>query len=182
MDRRLFLGIAPDEATSQQLRRYAALAQERVEASWIPEESWHITQYFFGAVQEEVLPNLRAMLRLIIRPFQPFGLEFEAFALAPPGRAPRMVWAQYRKQPDFRLLSSRIDEAYRPIQPLHQAWRSPLPHLTLARLQAPPARPLPYPEAGGRPGRLPVRELILWESELRPEGSVYTPLDRYRLG
>jgi 2'-5' RNA ligase len=152
-----------------------------VDARWIPEESWHLTQYFFGAVAEEVLPNLRAAVQLTVKQFRTFELEFESFTLAPPGQAPRMIWARYARHPAFLQLAARIDAVYRPVQPWHQARRSPLPHLTLARLQAPPERPLPYPEAGGRPGRLPVRELILWESELRPQGAVYTPLDRYLL-
>ena len=147
---------------------------------WVPPAHWHVTVHFLGAVPEEMLPNLLALMQVGLRDAEAFALPFEGYVLAPKPREARMVWARYGRVAAFRALVQGVQRLCAPVAPLPQAPRkSPVPHITLARLR-PPAMGLVL-TSGPPPPDLPVRELVLWHSTLQPEGAVYTELGRWPL-
>ena len=181
---RLFLGIdLPTEmrhSLESYTRRHAGLPGIR----WTATENLHLTTVFLGNVATEMLPNLVSLLQVALRDIPPFEMRFARIRLAPKARDPHMIWAQFEKQETWLRAVRQVHALYEQIQPQGEGERrnSPIPHITLARLR-------PYCEIKQLnlgffpdPTVLPVREMILWQSELSPAGAQYTVVERLGLG
>jgi len=179
--KRLFLGIPLPEEALQALRHFRQQHAHLRGLRWVPDENLHITLYFFGAVPALQVHNLREMIQARLHEQQAFELKFRAYALAPRPREPRMIWARFDKHPSFTALVGQLDQAYQQIHTNQFNRKSPIPHITLARLKHfTQAREvdlgLPF-----SPTILPVKELCLWESQLHPSGARYEALARFAL-
>ncbi|MDX2247873.1 MAG: RNA 2',3'-cyclic phosphodiesterase [Bacteroidia bacterium] len=178
--RRLFLGIALSGEVLSNLVKWRNTNPILSGIRWIPPQNLHITVYFFGNVPEERMENLISLIAIGLKNIPCFDLEFDRYVYAPHPREARMIWARYKKMQVFRDLATRIHELYLQISPQQQR-KSPIPHITLARLQdfSDPAKI--DLKSSLSPRILSVKELILWESSLRPEGSVYEVISRFPL-
>lgn len=179
---RLFLGIPIPPEIVQTLYDFQETMPFQSGISWVKPRNFHITVYFFGAVPTERLDNLQAMLEIGLKRFRPFDLSFDRYVLAPKPSEARMIWARYRKAGAFRAMVQFIHQLYEQIEPSVQARKSPIPHLTLARIKQKDKIPHGTWWDGPTPPKvLPVNELVLWESKLLPEGPEYSVLRRYKL-
>ncbi|MEM6346076.1 MAG: RNA 2',3'-cyclic phosphodiesterase [Bacteroidota bacterium] len=179
---RLFLGIPIPPEISQTLYDFQENMPFQSGINWVKPRNFHITVYFFGAVPTERLDNLQVMLAVGLRRFQAFELSFDRYVLAPKPSEARMIWARYRKAGVFRALVQFIHSLYTQIEPSVQARKSPIPHLTLARIKQKEKTPQgPWWDGPTPPPKLSVNELVLWESTLFPEGPEYSVLRRYKL-
>ncbi|MEL6255124.1 MAG: RNA 2',3'-cyclic phosphodiesterase [Bacteroidota bacterium] len=178
---RLFLGIPIPSSIKEELD-YFKLAQNKYEGlGWTAEEKLHITAYFFAEVAEEMLDNLKSLLFIALKKQERFELKFEQFVLAPPRQAPRMIWARFKKSEDFLSLHEEVHFLYSQIEKSIQRRKKPIPHITLARLkEQAPKETLDY-QLNLNCGNIVVDRLILWQSTLRPAGSVYEALEEYPL-
>ncbi len=176
MEQRLFLGIPLDRATRQVLTQTHGIQTPGLR--WIPPENLHLTLYFFGAVPIEMTDNLYALLDLALAEGEGFTLTFDRYVLAPKPRSPRMIWARYHKHEAFRALVQQLHALYQQIDPSIQMRKSPIPHVTLARLREwdgsgwPLGIPAPPP--------LPVKHVVLWQSTLTPKGAQYEVKKRWK--
>ena len=201
-EKRLFLGIPAPEGIFQPLQSLRQALEAQSGIRWVKAENLHVTVFFFGQVAEEMIPNLIEMIRATLREFAPFELIFDQFVPAPKARKPRMIWARYHKTETFRLLVNRITDLYAQIQPRQQQRKSPVPHITVARLRAEVA--VRHSEVSNskesevsnskREGAgsalslsavqhfrvlhsaaptFQVERLVLWSSDLQPGGAVY---------
>jgi len=172
------LGIPIDTASRTRLEELVAAQPPVSGVRWLPGANWHVTVHFLGAVPEEMLPNLLALMQVGLRDREVFSLGFEGYMLAPRGQAPRMIWARYQRHPAYRALVQEVQQLCAPVVPPPQApRRNPMPHITLARLRQPVAPVLPSVPLPD----LPVDQLVLWASDLRPSGAQYTELGQWRL-
>lgn len=180
-DLRLFLGIAAPEKIKSPIADLKAQNDRLQGVRWVPPENLHVTAYFFGNVKEEMLPNLVAMIREGVRDIGSFTLTFRDFYLAPKASQPRMIWTRYHKAEAFRHLVQRITFLYEQIDPHLQTRKSPVPHITIARLKN--WRERHYVELGVEVNNpdFTVDELVLWRSKLTPKGAVYSEMARFRL-
>lgn len=177
---RWFLGVALDASTVDTIRRCQAAQPDEGRLRWIPERNWHITLYFFGDVHVDMGDNLRALLSLGLRDVPPFTLEFDRYCLAPKPSEPRMIWARYQKQGPFRGLVQQLHQLYVQIDPTQQIRKSPIPHVTLARLRDwTPDISLNLEQPAPPP--LTVDTAILWHSQRTPQGVVYEEVQRWPL-
>ncbi|MDX1909467.1 MAG: RNA 2',3'-cyclic phosphodiesterase [Bacteroidia bacterium] len=177
--RRLFLGIPPEPSMVHTYEAWRAPVEAHPGVKWTPPEQLHITVYFFGAVPEARLDNLKALLGYGLRAHRPFELRVQGYDWAPPGQEPRMIWVRYQKTEAFRQLAMDIHRMYVQIEPAIQMRHSPVPHMTLARFTSPLAMTLPVRPA--MPAQLRVSRLILWESVRSPDGTRYEEIARFLL-
>jgi 2'-5' RNA ligase len=179
---RAFLAIDPDPAA----RRAAAvlaqqLAGELPRVRWVRPEGYHVTLRFLGQVDPAALPPLVTAVRAAVARLAPFELRLGAVGFFPSPRRPRVVALALAPEAPLLALAARVEGAVRSLgfpaegRPFHA-------HLTLGRPQG--GGPRPPLEGGGAEAlaRFAVREVVLFRSELRPEGSRYTPLERLPLG
>lgn len=151
--------------------------------TWVRAESIHLTLHFLGNVALKTLEALKPELDGVAARIPCPRLEIRRLGCFPNDKAPKVLWIGVAR-PDPALLD--LQRTLIPI--LEKAGLTPErgrpyhPHLTLARIKSMRgvrglmdvvASHRAYDAGECRPG-----ELILFKSELQPEGAVYTPLHR----
>src|SRR5208283_736643 len=182
---RAFLAIDLPES----LRPGLALAQGELKKSqadvrWVPPGNIHITLKFFGNLPDAEVPPIIAAARQAASQQAPLSLAVSGAGAFPSSRSPRVVWLGLGG--DLLPLSQffhRLEKAFAQLgyPPEGRAFN---PHLTLGRVRSPEGRAqlsraleklvVDWP-------RFPVREIILYQSVLSPQGSTYTPLEVIKL-
>lgn len=163
----------------------AALRQAGVRARWVRPGQFHFTLKFLGEIPAPQVEAARAAVARAVAGVGPFDLEIAGLGAFPRPGAARVLWAGCGEggarliQLAF-LVESALVAAGFPPEP-----RPFTAHLTLGRLPAGGSTPevTGALRRSGRPsfGRQAVTEVVLYRSDLRPGGPVYTPLSRYPL-
>jgi 2'-5' RNA ligase len=177
----LAVEIGPDA------RRAAAVAARRLarevrgrEVRWARPETYHLTLRFLGEIAEEQAVPLAARVAETVADLAPFELTLGALTAFPSPRRPRVVAVTVEPEAPLLALARRVEAAV-----IHAGLpgeeRGFRPHLTLGRV-----RDRAHPDLGAaepiasKPFR--VAEVVLFASDLRPDGAVHTPLERIALG
>lgn len=187
---RAFVAIEPGKAARTALEalqdRLAAAAPRRA-VRWVRPAQCHLTLRFLGNVPPDRLPELEQRLTETAAACPAFSLALAGPGAFPTPAAPRVLWVGLRGDLEaLAALARRVDTAAADLGD-HQEEREFHPHLTLGRVvdrDARVARALSELLACTRPpppADWPVREFILFRSELRPEGAVYSVLASFAL-
>ncbi|MEO6198081.1 MAG: RNA 2',3'-cyclic phosphodiesterase, partial [Dehalococcoidia bacterium] len=161
-----------------QLQRDPTLARLR----WVRPEGIHLTLKFLGETPATQQPVIEAALRKAIQGVSPFQLALGHLGAFGSKQSPRVLWIDIAGDTDpLAQLQQQVEAHISPIG-FPRETRRFSPHLTLARVPQEHARavapalaaaihPVPVPTA-----TMPVREVSLMQSDLRPGGAVYTRL------
>jgi 2'-5' RNA ligase len=147
---------------------------------WVRPENLHVTLRFLGDIDPARVAPLAAHVRAQTEAIAPFALRLGVLAAFPPGRRPRVVVLELAPEAPLAALAAGVERGVvaAGCSPEARTFRG---HLTLGRVReggAPPALAgLAVP-----PAVFDVTESVLFESELHPSGSRYTPLERVPLG
>jgi RNA 2',3'-cyclic 3'-phosphodiesterase len=192
-------------------RAALALAAERLEASW-PELKWtrpegyHITLAFLGEIDGKSVECAKAAIDAAAAA-RPVDLVFEGLGGFPPHGPWRVVVAMAEDDGASAVVHRLVNEALARhertagVGPLNPEWpdgKPFRPHVTLARVGGPgaggrqgPGGPhgprelealLGEAERKALSGSWTLDRCVLYKSELRPSGAVYTELKTVRLG
>lgn len=179
--KRIFVGIAVDEALNQAIDKFVVGAFRAVQEAppkWVPRENRHITCVFIGNATDEQIVEVRAALRGVASQTRPFELATECVCYF--GKSKNMLWMKLKPEPLFDDLVARIRNELKTIAPFDIEHRPQTPHITLARL-AKASTDLPSPPKIDVSLKAPVHRLLLWQSVTGGQHSVYTPLDQFEL-
>lgn len=144
---------------------------------WTRPESVHLTLHFFGDSSTVDLEKIRASMLSVRLRERRFQVELLAMGAFPDRRRPRVVWLGLTpEEPLCALQHACEDELIRvgiPAEP-----RAFAPHLTIGRFRehGPDLTALLAAQANRSIGRLPVEQLVLYESQLLPGGAEHIPL------
>ncbi len=158
------------------------------EARWTQPEGTHLTLKFLGEVGQSQVAAIQAELDKLAQGFQPFEIALGSIGAFPRWRAPRVIWVGIRESEILRQLHRDIETAIAPLGfPTEN--RSFKAHLTLARLAGENWSAALQERVAGYREPAPgltwlLNEIVLFKSELRPTGAVYTPLQvsRFKTG
>ncbi len=185
---RVFVASAIDEAAREQLARaQAKMKLLGAGISWVAPSNIHLTLAFLGDVFDNQVKTIRAALAGVAAGHGPCSLAIQGLGFFGSPLAPKIIWAglQGALQPLMALqaaLAAGLAAAgFRPDtrKPFH-------PHLTLGR-----ARPRRQTReladhiqrlAAAPFGRLEIRQILLIQSHLTPQGPVYSLLGEHPLG
>lgn len=149
---------------------------------WVSPERIHITVRFLGSTPLDKLEPLAGHLDRIAEQHAPFTLELDSLGCFPNERRPRVIWVGVAGQ------TRRLEDLQRDIEQMvvDMGWeperRDFHAHLTLGRVKDKSARvDLPWGQRVA-PATIPVQEVHLFESELRPNGPLYTRRHSSSLG
>ncbi len=178
---RLFVGIDVPYQMRRNLELLLELLKPKARISWSPLTNLHVTTKFIGEWPEQRLEEIKNALRAVTPP-APLKLGIRGLGWFPNPHNPRVFYVAVQAGPELAALAKAADEACAAlgIEPETRAYH---PHLTLARIREP--QPLTEPEAGHRAiaqrrlRRLDRQRLHLYQSQLRPGGSIYTKLESY---
>ncbi|MCB2067573.1 MAG: RNA 2',3'-cyclic phosphodiesterase [Erythrobacter sp.] len=172
---RLFVALSPPVAIGDAL---LDLQEGVAGARWSDADNLHLTLRFVGEVGPHTLRDLATALADVR--FDPFALTLAGVGhFAGKGRS-TAIWAGVQPSAELDLLQMRVEMACRRAG-LPPETRRFAPHVTLAWLNSGSA------QIGGwlaRHGTLrlpawPVAHMALYESDLTPNGPVYSELCRF---
>jgi RNA 2',3'-cyclic 3'-phosphodiesterase len=184
---RSFLAFSlPAEIRSVVEQVHEGLKGASRDVKWVRPASVHLTLVFLGSVDEEEVPALSGAVRGVCEGFGPFRLAVRGTGLFPNPRRPRVIWLGL--EGDVERMGGLRDALQEVLEPfgIERERRPFRPHLTLGRFR----------KGGFMDDRLAsamdgwtevespactLTELVLFKSDLRRGGAVYTELDRFPL-
>jgi 2'-5' RNA ligase len=175
---RAFLAFAlPGETKDEIAALLRALAPEVPGWKPAPPETIHLTLRFLGASTDAQVAAMRPALEAAARACPRGHAAIGPLGVFPERGAPRVLWLGAALPPGVLALQ-RACEAAAVAAGFGAEERAYTPHLTLGRFKDRVRRPDLPPVALGR---FPLDALVLFESRLRPQGALHTPLERYPL-
>lgn len=160
------------------------LKESKVDVRWVKPENIHLTLKFFGDIEESRVDEIVETVAESVRSRSPFPLQVRGMGAFPHLKDPRVVWvglidergvlAPLQKEMERRLEALGFPSEGRSFQP----------HLTIGRLKSSRGkdeliwrieRHLDDPF-----GTFEVDKVVLFRSDLRPTGPIYTSLREVR--
>jgi 2'-5' RNA ligase len=163
-------------------------AQATRDVRWVRAAGIHLTVIFLGHVREEELSAIEDAAQRVCLNYRPFDVSLRGMGCFPNERNPRVIWLGLHGATE--RMSRFRDELQRGLEPfgVRSEKRPFRPHLTLGRIRK--------GRGGGGRGEVsallrayqdltgvdwPLAELVLFKSDLRPNGAVYTKLKAWPL-
>ena len=178
---RSFIAIDLSDLVRRQLE---ALAQELrkcdARVGWVRTEGIHLTLKFLGDVAPELIEEIKPALAETASQTAPIHIEPAGCGAFPTIKSPRVIWVGLRGQiGPLAELERRVEGAMVTLgfKPEERPFK---PHLTLGRvksregLQSLQQILLAHRDFAAEP--FDAAEVVLYKSELRPDGARYTPL------
>ena len=162
------------------------LKSTHADVRWVNPEKIHLTLKFFGNIEELRIDPIFKSIEEPARNTLPFSIKVSGVGAFPHLKNPRVIWMGlvdgrevlilFQKQIETQLEKIGFQPEDRPFQP----------HLTLGRMKSSRGKE----ELAGRMekhkeeefGDFQVERVILFRSDLRPTGPIYTPLREIKLG
>lgn len=176
---RAFVALEIEEALRARIAEgTAALRALLPGVRWVRPEGVHLTLRFLGWALPESLAGIETRLREAAAACPPSAARFSSLGMFPERGSPRVLWLGTHLEPSVLELQAACERAAAEagFDPEERPFRS---HLTLGRWSERVRRPeLPPLDVGATR----LERLVLFRSELRRGGAVYTPLAAFPLG
>jgi RNA 2',3'-cyclic 3'-phosphodiesterase len=153
--------------------------------SWARQEGLHITLKFLGEVESKELDKVAEAVAQAAREIKPFELTITGTGGFPNLKSPRVFWVGIEEPTGMLLkLQAQIESEFTAMGFARED-RPFSPHLTIGRVKEPKGVSdicceLQKTTLG--PMSFMANELIVMRSDLRPDGPVYTPMKKIKLG
>lgn len=175
---RLFVAIRPPKPVRDQLLRIMGSVGG---VRWQSDEQLHLTLRFIGEVDRHRAEDVAAGLGTIHH--SRFMLALNGLGIFDARGQPETIWAGVAPHEPLKALHKKVDHicVCAGLEPERRAYA---PHITLARLKrgSGPVADL-LASAGGATGApFEVESFALFESQLTPDGALYSLIERYPLG
>jgi 2'-5' RNA ligase len=182
---RAFVGIRIDPNMAQGI----AEVQSQLKGSlsgirWVGNDKLHLTLKFLGEVQEDKVEPIIETLEGALRDISQFSIFGRGIGVFPDIRRARILWVGLEAKP-LASIATGVESVLEPIG-FPRERRSFKPHLTIGRwrnfdgssdrLKQEIERFKNYDFGEAR-----VEEVVLFQSVLKPEGAVYSPLKVFAL-
>jgi RNA 2',3'-cyclic 3'-phosphodiesterase len=173
---RLFVAIRPPAPIRAQLMD---LMHGVRAARWQEDEQLHLTLRFIGEVDRHTAHDVVAALGAIHH--RSFTLKLNGIGSFD-GRSKGTLWAGVAPHEELKALHKKVDQACLRVG-IDPDTRAYLPHITIARLNrtSGPVDALVQSSGGVTSPPFTIDSFCLYESELTPEGPIYTVAERYPL-
>ena len=187
---RLFVAIAIPESVRREILRVQRELKPLAlgDVRWANPDQLHLTLKFLGNVPASSLDAVKQSLADISAGAMPFSLRARGIGFFPNSRQPRVVWVGF--EDDENALANLQSHVERQLAPFAETPGAEnfLAHATLGRFQKyrrhKTEKLVPQAEsfAGHNFGEWQVGEIVLFRSELSPDGARHTELAVFPLG
>ena len=183
---RSFIAIDLPEETRQKLVVIQEqLKQSRSGVRWVKPSSIHLTLKFLGNILPIQVDDIAAAVAQLVRDEPPITLGAGGLGVFPSQRKPRVIWVGLRGEVDrLANIHAGLERALETLgfAPERRGFR---PHLTIGRVKdrhhlqslIEAMSTMELPEFNS----FDADEIILYKSDLRPTGAIYTKLHRMPL-
>jgi len=148
---------------------------------WTRPEQMHVTVKFLGDLAASDVGRACDVVRRAAFESCPFSCAMGSPDAFPTPRRARVVVAQLASVPTLEALFAELQGGFAPLA-VHEEKRAFTPHVTLGRLRQPANIEAQLSGFESAAGAVRLDTLVLFRSELAPDGSRYTPLVRAPLG
>ena len=157
-----------------------ALQRQRLNIRWVNPKNIHLTLKFLGDIPVEKFPEIESAIQLTAQSFEPPTLSVTGIGVFPTIKSARVLWtglsgetetlANLQQNLETQLACLGIKKENRPFKA----------HLTLGRIKK---RVVPVHLLRAiktccefKPLEFKATHVVLYQSDLKPSGAVYTPL------
>jgi RNA 2',3'-cyclic 3'-phosphodiesterase len=153
------------------------------DVKWVRPEAIHLTLKFLGSIRQEDVERISQALVPVVAGRESIDVRVQGMGCFPNARNPRVVWLGVDQGEEAlaslqRAIEQKMAELSFPAED-----RPFSPHLTLGRVRSPRGRVglsrALEKHQGVEIGTFQAQEVILFRSELRPSGAVYTKLREF---
>lgn len=184
---RSFLAFELPPQIRQVLREAFERAKKTsLDARWVRPEGIHLTVVFMGNIREEDVSPISEFVGGVCSRYGPFTMALKGMGCFPNRRNPRVLWLGV--EGTLERMSRFRDDIQQGLTPfgIQEEKRDFRPHLTLGRFKKPLKKSgdlekLLSENNGLTSPACSLNELILFRSDLRPGGAVYTKLKSWPL-
>ena len=181
---RAFVALEMPASVRETIRReQGAIKLELPRAGWTRPEGQHLTLRFLGETTADILARLKSEIRTRVVGLPAVSISLSGAGFFPSARRPRVAWIGGEARGGAEVAAA-VEAASDEVgfEPDRRSWSL---HLTQAGLDRPwPRRAVESYLAWGRGlafEPFDCREVVLFRSELRPGGALYTPMERFPL-
>jgi 2'-5' RNA ligase len=149
---------------------------------WVAPKNLHLTIKFLGEVPEEKIEQIKSLIKETLNDVKSFQIGVEKLGMYPNPQKPRVVWLGITGAGPLKEIHKMLEPQLQKadIQPDRRGFS---PHLTIARIRR-NADIQSVKEIGeilskftvGSLGSCTVDHIVLYKSELTPQGPIYTVL------
>jgi RNA 2',3'-cyclic 3'-phosphodiesterase len=181
---RSFIAIEISAAVRQELKELLAdFLKAGADVKWVRPEGIHLTLKFLGSVGGDLLEKIVLAVRPVIEDWKPFQLKAKGIGCFPGIRNPRVVWIGLGQEGEAVTRLQREIESKTFELGFAPEGRPFQPHLTLGRVRSSkgknPLIQMIERKSDLDLGSFLVDRVILFRSDLRPAGAVYTKLHEF---
>ncbi|HWP58688.1 MAG TPA: RNA 2',3'-cyclic phosphodiesterase [Candidatus Acidoferrales bacterium] len=182
---RAFIGVRLEPEVTAKIADVQRQLRERIPGvRWVEQANFHFTLKFLGPVAEERIPRVAQALRELLGDFCPFVVSARGIGVFPDIRRPRVLWVGLgsdKLEPLAMAVEQKMEAAG-----FEREERPFRPHLTLGRWREAAKASVNVRAELERWkeenfGNSLVKEVILFQSTLRPGGAVYSELELFHL-
>jgi 2'-5' RNA ligase len=181
---RTFIAVETSAAVRQRAAELVVLLSATgVKVSWVKPHNMHLTIKFLDEVRWNAIADVTAAVQRVAQTVEPFELEIGGAGAFPSAGRPRTLWlGTVAGSEPLAALAAALETALKPLG-FPKEHRRFAAHLTLGRVRdgGPSARGLGEAikqHARFSAGQFTVRELVVFSSELTPQGPIYEVLGR----
>lgn len=176
---RCFIAIEIDAAARQALARVSDYLSAQIDPGsvrWVKPAGIHLTLRFLGDIESTAIPRIGGRLDHVASEFTSFELSLAELGCFPNSRKPRVIWLGVGGQVERLMALQRAVENGLAEMGWEREGRRYHPHLTLGRVKharSVIAASLPWGQELAR-DNFRAAKVCLVQSDLRPDGAVYT--------
>ena len=175
---RLFIAALIPEDIRTLLTNYINFLKHNIDGvKWEKSEKLHVTLKFLGDVDESKVEEISNLLGKLAHGYSPFNMSILDFGGFPDLKHPRVLYIGLSSNSELSKFHSELEQELSGFG-FKEEDRRFIPHITVARVK----KRIHIKET------LPITQSIfditqigLIKSELRPKGSVYTPVKLFKL-
>ncbi len=142
---------------------------------WVELENLHFTIRFLGETEEDKIPNIIKIMDEVSQELSPFSISLKELGAFPSFKNPRVIWIGIEKgEKEMTNLFNKLEKKIIELG-FKREEKDFSPHLTLGRVK----ERIKWDEKWKINIlylEFLVEEITLFESQLTPQGPIYTPL------
>ncbi|PIU50773.1 RNA 2',3'-cyclic phosphodiesterase [Candidatus Desantisbacteria bacterium CG07_land_8_20_14_0_80_39_15] len=190
---RIFIAIELMQEIKENLRGIQEeLKKANADVKWVKPENIHLTLKFMGSVPAQQIPEIAGELKSGLVRMDPLGTGFGFFSVEiakvgsfPEKGKPRVIWAGVESgSEDVIRLQGKVEDSLKKFN-FPGEDREYTPHLTVGRVKGPEnikvLQELLGVKSSVQFGRMLVEDVSIIRSDLKPDGPVYTTLEKILL-
>lgn len=175
---RTFIAIdIPDELKEKIYNAFKNERQRVKGVKWVEKENLHLTLKFLGEIKEEKIKEIEKILDEIPNKFRSFEVSLGELGGFPNFKNPRVLWIKVSPPEKIEEIFNFIEEKTQRLN-IEREERKFHPHITIARIKE--RKGVSF-ENKKFDDKFKAERIVLFKSDLRPEGPIYTQIKEVKL-